>query len=69
MNAKLRALPLDERLRLVEDLWDSIAADQSALPLTEQQKSELDRRLNAYEADGSHGRPAEEVISRIRSKL
>lgn len=24
MNAKLKALPLDERIKLVEDLWDSI---------------------------------------------
>jgi putative addiction module component (TIGR02574 family) len=69
MNAKLLGLPLDERVRLVEDLWDSITADQSALPLTDEQKAELDRRLDAYEADGNLGRPAEEVISRIRSKL
>lgn len=69
MNAKLRGLPLDERVRLVEDLWDSIAADQSALPLTDEQKAELDRRLDAYEADGDPGRPADEVISRIRSRL
>ena len=69
MNSKLRRLPLEERLRLVEDLWDSIAADQSALPLTDEQKVGLDRRLDAYEADGIPGRPAEEVISRIRSKL
>ena len=69
MNAKLRGLPLVERVRLVEDLWDSIAADQAALPLTDEQKSELDRRLNAYEADGNPGRPAKEVIAEIRSKL
>lgn len=24
MNAKLKALPLDERIKLVEDLWNSI---------------------------------------------
>jgi putative addiction module component (TIGR02574 family) len=51
MNAKLRELPLDERIRLVEDLWDSIAADQKALSLTPAQKTELDRRLEAYELD------------------
>ncbi len=27
-------LPIDQRIQLVEDLWDSIAADQNALPLT-----------------------------------
>lgn len=69
MNAKLRGLPLDERLRLVEDLWDSIAADQEALPLTAEQKTELDRRLDAYEADGIPGRPAIEAIAEIRRKL
>ena len=69
MNANLRNLPLDERIRLVEDLWDSIAADQSLLPLTPEQRAELDRRLDAYEADGNAGRPAEDVIADIRKRL
>jgi putative addiction module component (TIGR02574 family) len=69
MKSDLRKLPLDERIQLVEDLWDSIAADQNALPLTPEQRAELDRRLDAYEADGDLGRPAEEVIEEIRKKL
>lgn len=69
MNPNLRNLPLDERLRLVEDLWDSIAADQGALPLTQQQQAELDRRLDAYEADGVRGRLAADVIADIRKTL
>jgi putative addiction module component (TIGR02574 family) len=69
MNAHLRKLPVDERIRLVEDLWDSIAADQSALPLTTDQSAELDRRLATYEADGNPGRPASDVIADIRKKL
>ena len=69
MNSNLRKLPLDERIRLVEDLWDSIASDQNALPLTSDQRAELDRRLDAYEADGDAGRPAEEVIADIRKRL
>jgi putative addiction module component (TIGR02574 family) len=69
MNANLRKLPLDERIRLVEDLWDSIAADQSLLPLTPEQQAELDRRLDAYESDGNPGRPAEDVIADIRKRL
>jgi putative addiction module component (TIGR02574 family) len=69
MKSDLRKLPLDERLELVEDLWDSIAADNNALPLTPEQRAELDRRLDAYEADGDPGRPAEEVIEEIRKKL
>ena len=69
MNANLRKLPLDERIRLVEDLWDSIAADRTALPLTEVQRAELDRRLNAYEIDGQPGRIAADVIADIHKKL
>lgn len=69
MNANLRNLPLDERIRLVEDLWDSIASDQKVLPLTPAQAAELDRRIDAYEADGDTGRRADEVIADIRKKL
>ena len=69
MNANLRNLPLDERIRLVEDLWDSIASDQKVLPLTPEQKTELDQRLDAYEADRDPGRPADEVIADIRKRL
>jgi hypothetical protein len=32
LNVNLRQLPLEEGIRLVEDPWDSIAADQNALP-------------------------------------
>ncbi len=69
MSASLRKLPLDERIRLVEDLWDSIASDQDALPLTPEQQAELDRRLDAYEADGDPGRPVMDVIAEIRKRL
>ena len=69
MNSKLLELPVEERIRLVEDLWDSIAADQEALPLTPEQRAELDRRLDAYEADGNRGRLAEDVIADVRRTL
>ena len=69
MNAKLLELPVEERIRIVEDLWDSIAADQKSLPLTAEQKAELDRRLDAYETDGNSGRMAADAIADIRRKL
>ena len=69
MIANLRTLPIVERIRLVEDLWDSIATDQVALPMTDEQRAELDRRLDAYESDGIKGRVASEVIADIRKRL
>jgi putative addiction module component (TIGR02574 family) len=69
MNTKLKQLPVEERIKLVEDLWDSIAADQQALQLTAEQKAELDRRLDAYELDKNRGRLAADTVAAIRHKL
>ena len=69
MNTALSELPIEQRIQLVEDLWDSIAADQKALPLTDWQRTELDRRLDAYESDGNRGRAAELVLADIRKRL
>jgi len=67
--ATLRELPVEERLDLVQELWDSIAADQGALLLTDEQRQLLDERLDAYELDGNPGRPADVVIEDIRKRL
>jgi putative addiction module component (TIGR02574 family) len=69
MIANLRTLPIVERIRLVEYLWDSIAADQMSLPMTNKQMAELDQRLDAYESDGIKGRLASQVIADIRKRL
>lgn len=69
MNVKLRELPIEERIKLVEDLWDSIASDQKSMPLTPEQRDELNRRLDAYELDKSRGRLASDALADIRRKL
>ena len=69
MSADLHALPIDERIQLVEDIWDSIAADQALLSLTEEQRAELDRRLDAYESDNIMGREASEVVATLKKRL
>ncbi len=69
MKTGLGTLSIGEKLRLVEDIWDSIAADQVALPLTEKQRVELDRRLDAYEFDNIKGRESSEVLAAIKGRL
>ena len=69
MNIKLRNLPIDERIKLVQDLWDSIYADQDKLSLTEEQKRELDCRINASEIDKIEGRLAKDALADARRKL
>ena len=53
--AEILALPVAERVRLVEAIWDSIASVPEALPLTQWQMEELDRRLNEFEANPDSG--------------
>jgi putative addiction module component (TIGR02574 family) len=69
MATRVKDLPVEVRLKLVEDLWDSIAADQNKLPLTEAQKAELDNRLDEFEVDGDLGEPSSVVLERIRRSL
>jgi len=64
--AEILALPVAERVRLVEAIWDSISAVPEALPLTDWQKRELDRRLAEFEANPDEGATLEEVFARIR---
>ena len=69
MDARLHDLSIDEKIQLIEELWDSIAADQASLPLTEEQKAELDARVDEFEADGDLGREAKIVLDEIRQRL
>ncbi len=64
--ADILDLPVDERILLVEDIWDSIAAFPEAVPLTEEQREELDRRLEAYHQNPESGLSWEEVKYRLR---
>ena len=58
-------LPVPERIRIVEAIWDSIADSPEAVALTDEQKAELDRRLRAFESNPDEGSPWDEVRARI----
>jgi len=64
--AEILELPVEERVRLVEAIWDSISVVPDAIPLTEWQREELDRRLAEYEANPNSGRTMQEVFSGLR---
>jgi putative addiction module component (TIGR02574 family) len=63
--ADVVALPVAERLRLVEAIWDSIAEVPEQLELSPAQAQELDRRLAEFEKDPTQGSPWEEVRARL----
>lgn len=64
------ALTIPERLQLVEDIWDSIAAaaDAEALPLTEAERLLLDERLDDRDAHPEAALPWSDVRARIVGK-
>lgn len=66
---KIREIPVNDRIRLVEDIWDSIAEEQEVLTISNEQRRELDKRLEAYRLSGDPGVPALEAIERIRTEL
>lgn len=63
----LRDLPVAERLELVEELWDSIAADApaDAFPESPELAAELERRLAEHRAHPDAARPWDEVRAEI----
>lgn len=63
-------LSVDDRLMLVEAIWNSIADEpQSLPPLTDQQRQEFDRRLAEHEAHPENAVPWDEVKARILGRL
>jgi len=68
----LEALTAEERLDLLERLWNSLSRAPGLVPLTDPQKRELDQRLNALDRDLEVeqvlGIPWDEVLRQIRSR-
>ena len=61
----IQALSPDQRLELIELLWDSLSSTPEAIPFTDAQRAELDRRLDELEREGPIGISAEEVLNRL----
>ncbi len=57
------------RLRLIEELWESLSDNPDAVPLTDAQRSELDRRLDAIDRGDDAAIPWEEVLARLRNPM
>ena len=57
-----------ERIELVEDIWDSIAATPDLLPVTDAQRQELDRRLADYRNHPDDVRSWQAVRSSLTKK-
>jgi putative addiction module component (TIGR02574 family) len=61
-------LSVSERIQLAQDIWDSFAQVPESLTLSEEEKAEIERRLEAYHQDPNVGSPWSVVRDRIRSR-
>ena len=64
-----RKMPVAERIRIAEELWDSLSDDQLNFPVTAEQRDELESRLADYEAHPEAGSSWEDVRARIERQL
>ena len=65
---EVTALSIEERIRFVQAILDSIAAEQTYPDFTEAQKRELDRRIVDYEANPDNVLTWEEVKASIKKR-
>lgn len=65
-NLNIQELTRDERLGLIEELWDSLSPHE--LALSDAQRQELDRRVAEMDDDESLGIPWDEMVRQIRER-
>jgi len=61
----IAAIPIQQRIQLVEDIWDSIAEVPEAVEIPEWHKEELNQRLEEYHANPDSGSPWQDVKRRV----
>jgi putative addiction module component (TIGR02574 family) len=68
VKTEVLGLSIPERIQLVADIWDTIAEVPEEVGLSDEQKAELDRRLDAYHQNPEEGSPWALIRERIRSR-
>jgi putative addiction module component (TIGR02574 family) len=59
--SEILELPPSERLHLLEAIWDSLVEIPEAIPISQEIREELDRRLEAYYRNPESARPWDEI--------
>lgn len=65
---EITSLSVEERIRIVRVIWDSIAAEQVYPDLTIAQQQELDRRIADYEVNPNNVLTWEEIKTSLKEK-
>jgi putative addiction module component (TIGR02574 family) len=63
----ISTLTIEQRLELLDEIWESLYETPQAIPLTEAQREELDRRIEDLEREGPVGQSLEQVLREIET--
>jgi putative addiction module component (TIGR02574 family) len=66
--ARIRTMSIDERIRLVQAIWDEIAAERGQESISDAQECELERRLADDDANPDPGIPWDEIRAEARAR-
>ena len=64
----IKRLSVTERVRLAQDIWETLQPTAQELPLTKAQVDVLDRRLEEHQQDPASAIPWDEVKARLESE-
>jgi putative addiction module component (TIGR02574 family) len=64
--AEILKLPVEERMRLVELIWESLAVNPSALPLSDAHRAVLDERVAEHDRNPDDVASREEILAEAR---
>ena len=67
--SEIQELSIEERIRLVGAIWDSIAADTASVPVDPEHMEVIKARLKTYRVDLESGDLARDVAERVRRSL
>ena len=62
-------LDVEERLKLIGEIWDSVSEETGDLSLSPEMKEELDKRLAAADANSEASVPWEDVKKRAMDRI
>ena len=65
---QIAQLSTPQKILFAEDLWDSIASDESSVPVPPSHMDELENRLKRYESDPGKLLSLEELQIRIKRR-
>ncbi len=65
---EISKLSTPEKILFVEDLWDSISADEASIPIPDSHKAELDARLQRHVAGPGDLLSLEDLRARIEKR-